>query len=63
MDIWQMKREISEAKQVLRNADDVADSIAEILPGRLRHVSGYTLAKLKKELKDFNAHTGQWRDA
>lgn len=62
MDIWQMRREINEAGQVLKNADEVANSIANILPGRLRHVSSYTLAKLKKELKDYNAHTGQWKD-
>ena len=62
MELWEMRREINAAKQTIRNADEIADSIASILPGRLRHVSCGTLEKIKKELRDFNAHTGQWKD-
>lgn len=62
MDLWDMRRTINEAKKTIRNADDVADSIASILPGRLRHVSSSTLTALKKELREFNAHTGYWKD-
>ena len=62
MDIWAMKREINEAKEVLRGADIVAGDIATLLPGRLRHVPGSVLAALKKELRDFNAQTWQWTE-
>ena len=62
MDLWEIRREINRAKSTIRNADDVASDIASILPGRLRHVSLHTLTKLKKELRDFNAHTGTWKD-
>jgi len=62
MDLWTMKREINEAKEQLRNADKLVKELAPILEGRLIHVSGVTLARLKKELRDFNAHTFQWKD-
>lgn len=62
MDIWDMRREIGKAKQTITNADNIADSIARILPGRLRHVSSSTLRELKMELKDFNAHTFKWKE-
>lgn len=61
MDIWEMRRQINEARDVLRNADEVAGQIAGLLPGRLRHVQTWVLQDLKRELKDFNAHTGEWK--
>ena len=62
MDIYEMRRQISAARNTLENADQVAGSIAILLPGRLRHCSSTVLEKLKKELKDYNIHTGQWKD-
>ena len=62
MDLYAMRREINQAGTVLRNADNVANDIAQLLPGRLKHVDSYTLKKLKIELKKFNAHTGTWRE-
>lgn len=62
MELWEIQREINRAKQTIRNADDVAGDIAEILPGRLRHVSGSVLAKLKRELRDFDSRSFEWRD-
>jgi len=61
MELWDIRKEINKAKSTLRNADTVANEIADILPGRLRHVSNYNLKKLKMELKDYNAHTGKWK--
>ncbi len=59
----EMRRAVSEAQATLRAADNIADSMARLLVGRLRHVSStYILVKLKKELRDFNAHTGRWKD-
>lgn len=61
MGLYDMRREISTARQTLKNADQVADSIAYLLKGRLKHVNQWTLANLKKELKNFNSHTGKWK--
>ena len=62
MDLWDMRREINKAKETLRNADEIAKNIAYVMRGRLRQVDGSTLAALKKELKDFNAHTWTWKE-
>lgn len=60
--IRDMRIAVDRAKYTLDNADDVASDLARLLQGRLRHVSPYILKKLKKELRDFNMHTGNWKD-
>ena len=58
----QMREAVAEAKNTMQAADAVADSMARMLTGRLSKVNSYTLTQLKKELRDFNMHTGTWRD-
>jgi hypothetical protein len=58
----EMRRAIEEAKQTIRSADNCANDIAEVLHGRLRKVSDWNLKKLKAELKNYNMHTGRWKD-
>lgn len=60
MSLWDMQQDIRKANETLRNADCVAGELATMLPGRLKHVSIDTLTKLKKELRGFNMHTGEW---
>ena len=57
-----MDAAIREAMGTMRQADARADDFARILEGRLRKVSPYTLARLKKELSRFNAHTKEWKN-
>lgn len=59
---------ITAARMAQRAADQAAADMAKLLVGRLRFVSkegGWAgtraLANLKKELRDFNIHTGQWK--
>lgn len=52
----------STAQSTMNQADSVADSMAGMLAGRLHKCSGYTLAKLKRELRDFNIQTQKWKD-
>jgi len=57
-----MTSAVSEAEIVINAADSVATRMARLIVGRLRKVgSTYVLAALKRELSDFNAHTGKWR--
>ena len=58
---YEMRKVIDEAKTTLRGADNIADDMAFILIGRLRKVRHWNLKKLKKELSNFNAHTGKWK--
>lgn len=54
---------VQQAREQLQAADGVAGNMAYLLRGRLRCVdSKYDLAALKKELHDFNAVTGKWKE-
>ncbi|NYT44580.1 hypothetical protein H0A64_07035 [Alcaligenaceae bacterium] len=57
-----MREAVAEARTTLRATDGVADQMADMLRGRLRKVSRYTLAALKRELQQFNASTKEWKD-
>ena len=52
---------MKEAEKSLEQADLFANKMAYLLIGRLNHVSKDRLIKLKKELKSFNATTGEWK--
>ena len=57
----EMRAAVQDAKNTLDAADNVADSLARMLVGRLSRVgSTHTLTQLKKELRSFNMHTGNW---
>lgn len=62
MELFHMEQIVLEANRTLRNADTTANSMAALLVGRLRHVDGPYLEELKRELKDFNIQTHQWKD-
>lgn len=51
-----------DARSTMDQADAAANDMADMLDGRLRKVSGYKLAKLKRQLRDFNIHTGEWKE-
>lgn len=57
----EMRAAVSQAETTLRAADSVADSMARLLRGRLKSVPGYVLSDLKRELRDFNIHTKEWK--
>ena len=57
----EMRRAINQAREINQAADNVANSVADLLDGRLRQVSPYRLAKIKKQLRDFNMHTKEWK--
>lgn len=59
----EMCKAIRDAENQLNVADGIAEKLARLLAGRLRKVgSGYLLARLKLELRDFNAHTKTWKE-
>jgi hypothetical protein len=57
-----MTQAVEEAKAINYQADLRANDMAEILHGRLRKVSVSRLKKLKRELSQFNAATGKWKE-
>jgi hypothetical protein len=38
-----------------------AKAMGALLVGKLRYVSNDTAARMKRELADFNIHTGKWK--
>lgn len=56
-----MRESLDEARTVMRAADVMAGDMAFLLRGRLRKVPANTLAALKKELREFNAATREWK--
>jgi hypothetical protein len=54
---------VQAARFQLEAADSVATNMAYLLDGRLRKVNGTrVLANLKRQLADFNIHTGKWKE-
>lgn len=53
-----------DAQQTLAKADQATRQAAQLIKGRLRSagVPSWVLEELKRELKDYNMHTGQWRE-
>ena len=61
-----MRTAIQNARMALRAADSVTDDMVRLVVGRLRKVHTWlgkqALSDLKRELKDWNAHTKKWKD-
>ena len=55
---------VHDAERTIQNSNRLVRGAADICRGRLRSadVSSYTLAQLKRELRDYNIHTGRWKD-
>lgn len=62
MDYKEFNEAIAEAKRTLRKADEAVEQTGHLMIGRLRKMNPYYLAKLKKELQDFNATTKSWKN-
>lgn len=57
-----MRSAVQQARDLNRAVDSQANTIADLLQGRLRTLTPGRLAALKRELRDFNMHTGVWRE-
>lgn len=57
-----MRQAMREANATMSAADSVANQMADMLIGRLRKCQSWYLKKLKKELSQYNAHTGKWKE-
>ena len=60
----EMNAAVKDAEITIRQAEVRINDMARIVAGRLRlaGVSNYYLKRLKKELKNYNMHTGQWKE-
>lgn len=60
----QVREMVVEVRRLSSALNENASLMAEIIAsdGNLRRVRSYTLKKLKKQLNDYNMHTGRWKD-
>jgi hypothetical protein len=56
-----MRAAITQAKGVLAAKNTLIWQMGDLLCGNLRHCHSDTLVKLKRELRDFDAHTKRWK--
>jgi len=61
MNVSEMRAAVIDARNTLRSTDMIANDLAYLLKGRLRSVNAWHLETLKRELRDFNIHTGKWK--
>ena len=52
---------VQDAERTLQAADVIVRHTGHLMIGRLKQMNATHLAKLKKELRDFNSVTGQWK--
>ncbi len=64
MRIEDVHRAVSEAEAEIRRVDSSVGDMAALITGRLRKsgASPYVLEALKRELRDYNIHTGLWKE-
>lgn len=58
----EMRNAVRQARELNRAVDQQANTLVELMDGRLRNASPYWLKRLKAQLRDFNAHTEKWKD-
>lgn len=59
----EINKALDEARWLMQRADTVAEKVLPFAVGRLRRldVNHDTLRSLKRELADWNSHTGKWK--
>jgi len=62
--ISEVKAAVQRAKNEIYRADQAVEDMAELCAGKLKqcNVSAHVLKKLKRELANFNIHTGRWNE-
>lgn len=59
----EMTQAVADAQETIRIADSRVNKMAHMISGKLRsaEVTPYALRELKRELKNFNMQTHQWK--
>lgn len=57
----QINQAVREARELNDTVDRQANALCDLLDGRLKKLTTYRLKRLKRELQNFNANTGQWK--
>ena len=65
MEFHEMHEAIKDARQTINRADQFKNQMAGLFVGQLQasRIGDYTLCRLKRELRNYNMHTGLWKGA
>lgn len=58
----ELRAALSQARELERATENYAFQMGRMLRGKLHHCSNDDVAALKRELADYNIHTGKWRN-
>ena len=62
---YEIRQQVQKAEATIRQANELASELARLLDGRCQHVKDWAgrcaLARIKKQLGDFNAQTKTWK--
>ncbi len=60
----EMNHAVNEARAIIDRADLFVAQMARLIAGKLKSgdVSAWTLTELKKELRDFDMRSGDWKE-
>jgi len=58
----EVRAAVQQAKELHRAVDAEANALADLLEGRLKHVTHYRLKRMKATLQRFNSQTGTWKE-
>lgn len=63
MDYDDVARAVRTARERVKMGDKIVREVSDLMAGRLRtaDIPAHTLKELKRELRDFNIHTGTWK--
>lgn len=61
MNYPEMMTAIEDARATITRADSAVAQVSRLIVGRLQKCDTSTLVALKKELRNFNIHTGSWK--
>lgn len=56
-----LTRALNEAKEIRRVVTEHGNSMLALLDGNLHGLSAYRLGRIKRQLREFNIHTGNWK--
>lgn len=63
MEWREMHEAVEDARRTIVCADLFKQQMADLFAGQLQaaRIGDYTLCRLKRELRDYNMHTGTWK--
>jgi hypothetical protein len=57
----EMKKALDEAEQTIKIAELQINRMSRFIIGRMKKIDSWYLCEMKRELRNYNMHTGEWK--